>query len=740
MNTIKKIKPYLINGLSVILIFLIILFLSKTYPFGNTILGKIDAIAQFKPMLYNFIMNIKIGNLHPFYFNNGLGNSILFDYIFYNISPLNLIAILFKNPNSMYLSVILIKLFFTAVNTTFYAKKKNASDLVSFIASVTYVYSSWVLSYYYNTMWLDTLMIFPLIQYGLEQLTEKNKGILLIFSLAYAFATNIYLTLYILIYSIIYFIIRNFFYENKELIEKIKTTMIFLLSVLLSILLISVVIDMMVIVKKQTGLVLSTPEKSSFFLTTANFFKSLLYGNYDLSTTLTQSTFPNLAINSIALISIFYTFFNKKISTKDKLYIFIGLVLVILSIFIKKIDYIAILFNNVVNLTYQYTFIFSFLATILLIKNLNTLNKKDIKKVVPIAICLIIIVIILNKNITKATMILNICSLIAIIAMALLYSENKYYKIIPILLILFQTIFIGYKIIPNTNHLDEKIDYNYKKETSTYRLNVIGLENEYLNKNLYTNDKVTYLFTSMTYNDVLYMVNGMGCSSGGNSITCNDNNPIFNMLFNVKNDYYLEKIYSVNDSIKEAYANDSNTKYTQENTIEKMTNITDIYDEKKLEGTFEDNIFVFNIEQDYYLIKDGDDIYPLYVDEVESPLNIITIYTINENKLKEVYDYLSKNQIKYTHYEDHFIEGKINVDENQMIFTSIPYDEAWEIKIDGEKVKPNKLLGSLIGIETTPGEHELSMRYKYNFTKSIIISATTFIALIVYMIIKKKKA
>ncbi len=244
----------------------------------------------------------------------------------------------------------------------------------------------------------------------------------------------------------------------------------------------------------------------------------------------------------------------------------------------------------------------------------------------------------------------------------------------------------------------------------------------------------------MTYNDVLYMVNGMGCSSGGNSITCNDNNPIFNMLFNVKNDYYLEKIYSVNDSIKEAYANDSNTKYTQENTIEKMTNITDIYDEKKLEGTFEDNIFVFNIEQDYYLIKDGDDIYPLYVDEVESPLNIITIYTINENKLKEVYDYLSKNQIKYTHYEDHFIEGKINVDENQMIFTSIPYDEAWEIKIDGEKVKPTKLLGSLIGIETTPGEHELSMRYKYNFTKSIIISATTFIALIVYMIIKKKKA
>ena len=31
-----------------------------------------------------------------------------------------------------------------------------------------------------------------------------------------------------------------------------------------------------------------------------------------------------------------------------------------------------------------------------------------------------------------------------------------------------------------------------------------------------------------------------------------------------------------------------------------------------------------------------------------------TIYTINQDKLNEVYQKLAKNQIKYTHYEDEY--------------------------------------------------------------------------------------
>ena len=96
-----------------------------------------------------------------------------------------------------------------------------------------------------------------------------------------------------------------------------------------------------------------------------------------------------------------------------------------------------------------------------------------------------------------------------------------------------------------------------------------------------------------------------------------------------------------------------------------------------------------------------------------------------------------KNQIEYTYYRDDYIKGNINVLDNQLIFTSIPYDEAWHIEVDGQEIKPVKLLDSLIGIEVDPGEHEISMKYHCDFTKSIIISIGSLIALLCGVIIKK---
>ena len=107
MKTFKKIQPYIINTLIVVAIFISILIISKTSPFGSNVLGNPDAIARFKPLLFNFITNLKNGTLDIYSFNNGLGHPFLFNYIYYLISPLNLIALLFKKADHMFLSVII---------------------------------------------------------------------------------------------------------------------------------------------------------------------------------------------------------------------------------------------------------------------------------------------------------------------------------------------------------------------------------------------------------------------------------------------------------------------------------------------------------------------------------------------------------------------------------------------------------------------------------------------------------
>ena len=106
-NKLKQCLPYFINSIIVVVIFCLILVISHSYPFGHKLtIGKVDAIAQYKPMLYNFIMHIKTHTLELFSFNNGLGNSLLFNLTYYLLSPLNLIAIFFSNHNMMYLLLV----------------------------------------------------------------------------------------------------------------------------------------------------------------------------------------------------------------------------------------------------------------------------------------------------------------------------------------------------------------------------------------------------------------------------------------------------------------------------------------------------------------------------------------------------------------------------------------------------------------------------------------------------------
>lgn len=748
MNKRKQLKPYIINTLTIIAIFILTLIITKTSPFGTQAIGKSDAIAQYKPMLYNFIMSLKNGILELYSFNNGLGNPFLFNYTYYLISPLNLIALLFKNGDIMYLSVIIIKIIFTSIFTTFYAKKHNCTNFISFIATLSYVFSSWFLAYYYNIMWLDTFMIFPLFQYGLEQLIKENKIYIYIFSLAYLYITNFFLAFSVLVYGLIYYIIRNFFYEEKNIKEKLKNTLVFIISTILAVLLILFYLIILVNVKKQTGLGASDVTEANYIVSTIDLIKSLFYGTTNITTEFSGSTYPNIATNTIILISIFYFFINKKINIKDKLFALIGINLVLASIMIKNFDYILNMFHNVVGLTYRYSFIIVFLSIIMFIHNSNNFDIKDKKKILIIPLILVLLLLLNVKNMEFNIFILNLVCILAYTTLIIFYTNTKLYKLLIATVLVIQTLFVCCTSIPSNIKKEELSYNNFQTKKTTYRVNTID-ETDFLNKNMYTNENATYLFTSMTYNPVLEMINNLGCNSGSNSITCYVDNDLFNMLFNVKNNYYLEKIYSVNTETANVILDETSVKKATEDLITAMTGITDIYNQETLTATIENDTSIFKTDYSFYLIDNNYKGYTInyaqdykeftYKNTNENILKEVNIYTINNEKLQEIYNKLKNNQINYTNYSDSYIEGTINVDENQMIFTSIPYDESWEIKVDGEIIKPTMILESLIGIECSPGTHTISMKYKVNYTKPIIISLITLIGLIISVIIKNKK-
>ena len=742
-NKLNKIKPYLINIILVTTIFLATLIICDISPFGDNILGKSDAIAQYKPMLYNYIMNIKNGTLELYSFNNGLGNPFIFNFSYYLISPVNFIGLLFNNGDLMYLAVILVKLAISAITVTFYTKKHNGSNITSTIAAVSYAFSSWFLAYYYNIMWLDLFMIFPLFQYYLEQLITNKKIIGFIFTFSYLYVTNFYQAFAVLVYTIVYFIIRNFFYEKISIKEKIKGVFRFLIAATLTISLIYVYLYILVQVKRQSGLGYSDIEAAGYLVSSLDFLKALFYGTTNITTDFTGYTYPNIAMNTLILINIVYFFINKNIKTRDKIFTLIGLNLVCACIFVKRFDYIMNMFHNVVGLTYRYAFIFVFLGLTIFIKNATAYEQKQDKRCIPIIIALIILLTINIKNMELNIYIFNLSFLLAYLVLVLFYNKSNIYKYLVIILVCTQALIAGINDFPMEVE-KEVLTYDYFETVPTkYRLNSLG-ENDFLNKNMYTNQDTTYLFTSMLYNPSAALVNDLGCSSGGNSITCYQNNKLFNMIFNVKNEYYLEKIYTVNNNLKTLELNHNNPKIAYEEFIKATTGIENIFKEETIKAETKNDKNYFKVNHDFYFIESQYEeqiITNSQIDKEFYTTNMenteVTIYTIKEKKLKEIYEKLSKNQIKYTSYKDSHLEGTITVEDNQIIFTSIPYDETWQVKVDGKNVKPIKALNSLIAIEVEPGTHTISLQYKPNYKKPAVISLSTFIILIVCMIISK---
>ena len=90
----------------------------------------------------------------------------------------------------------------------------------------------------------------------------------------------------------------------------------------------------------------------------------------------------------------------------------------------------------------------------------------------------------------------------------------------------------------------------------------------------------------------------------------------------------------------------------------------------------------------------------------------VQIYSCDMLKFKEVYDELSLNTIEDIEYKDGYVKGNINVnDDKKLMFTSIPYDEGWTLKVDGKKYDYIKVLNGFIAVELDKGQHKIQFKY-----------------------------
>ena len=223
----KKYIRYIVPSIITFVILSILFYMNGLYPYGEESIVQVDADYQFIPVLYN-IYDFLHGSSNVIYSDMGLGNNIYISMIIQGslYSPVNLMLYFTSRSNIVnYFNVMLmVKLCLISLTSYIYInyKYKKLDYLYQVLGSVLYTFSGFVIFNYFNIMWLDGVILFPLIIMYLDKMihNEGNLGyiICLSLSLMISYYISYFILLYILFYSFIYF---NLYMDKDKMKERV---------------------------------------------------------------------------------------------------------------------------------------------------------------------------------------------------------------------------------------------------------------------------------------------------------------------------------------------------------------------------------------------------------------------------------------------------------------------------------------------------------------------------------------
>ena len=143
----------------------------------------------------------------------GLGSNFIPIYAYYLASPLNWLAVLCPSNYLIEFMTyfIVLKIGMCGVTFAYYLRKRfDTKDLRIVWFSEFYAMSGFIAAYNWNHMWLDVILLAPLVILGLEELVKKGKFRLYTLTLCLSIFFNYYLSLLLCIFLVLYFIMQLF--------------------------------------------------------------------------------------------------------------------------------------------------------------------------------------------------------------------------------------------------------------------------------------------------------------------------------------------------------------------------------------------------------------------------------------------------------------------------------------------------------------------------------------------------
>ena len=189
---------------------------NSIYPFGDTSVMMYDMPVQYAPF-FGWLSNVLSGDGNLWYSANaGLGGGTLALFTYYLSSPLNLLAALWAPEDMPYFFslLFLVKIPLCSVTALAYLRGRFAGDITSggvraqvlaVLFACAYGLTSYVTGYASNIMWLDGVIMLPIVCLGIHRLVAGRGCALLFASAALAILFNWYTAYIVCFFSVFYF-------------------------------------------------------------------------------------------------------------------------------------------------------------------------------------------------------------------------------------------------------------------------------------------------------------------------------------------------------------------------------------------------------------------------------------------------------------------------------------------------------------------------------------------------------
>ena len=215
MTVKKKFKGLLVRNFPVYLAFilpvliLIIIYIGRgVYPFGDEMYLRSDMYHQYAPFLKEFQRILREGGSLSYTWNIGLGTDLVSTYSYYLASPLNWIVAVLPTDHipEIMSAFIILKAGLMSATFTYYLQRRFGRNFTASGFGTFYALSAYMAAYSWNLMWLDCLVLLPLIVLGLESLVKEGRVRLYTVTLAVSVFSNYYISIMICIFLVLYFI------------------------------------------------------------------------------------------------------------------------------------------------------------------------------------------------------------------------------------------------------------------------------------------------------------------------------------------------------------------------------------------------------------------------------------------------------------------------------------------------------------------------------------------------------